>query len=617
MRILPPFAVGWVVGLGLAIAALAQPADPQPAPADEAPRAVVIPLPIDPPIVVGTTDDHPPDVVVVPAEALVAEPGVEAPNGDDAAAETAPADTGTAVEPDSRDPRGVGRPGGPRTRVPRTTNGVSNNGQEKAGGPGERNLRLNFRGVPLEMVLDYLSDAAGFIIILDTEVKGKVDVWSNQPLDRDEAIELLNTVLAKNGYAALRNGRTLTIINRDDARRRDVPVRAGGDPTGIPKSDEIVTQIIPVRFINAVQLVRDLQALIPQSATVASNEGGNAIVVTDTQTNIRRLAEIVRALDTAIASVSAIRVFPLKYADAKALATVVRDLFQTSNTASRGGGNAQQQQQVFRGFRGPGGGGFPGFGGGAPGAGPGGGGGGGSGNGSSGGSSRVASPSVVAVADERSNALVVSAPVEQMTLVEELVAQVDTNVDDVTELRVFRLQNSDPQEMADVLANLFPDPTTGNNQSSRGGQVRFGGGPFGGFGGFGGNRQSGSDVSSRLQKQSKVITVPDPRTSSIVVSAARELMDQIAQVITQLDSNPAKKQKVFVYSVENTDPQAVEEILRGLFEGQNSRNRGGSTRSSTRQTGNQLNNRATQNQNNANRNSGFGGNALGGGQGNR
>jgi len=46
---------------------------------------------------------------------------------------------------------------------------------------GEKGLRLNFRGVPLDMVLNYLSDAAGFIIVLDTEVKGKVDVWSNQP----------------------------------------------------------------------------------------------------------------------------------------------------------------------------------------------------------------------------------------------------------------------------------------------------------------------------------------------------------------------------------------------------------------------------------------------------
>src|SRR3954453_4902802 len=79
----------------------------------------------------------------------------------------------------------------------------------------EKGLRMNFRGVPLDMVLNYLSDAAGFIIILETEVRGKVDVWRNQPLSKDEAVSLLNSILSKNGYAALQSGRTLTIVRSD------------------------------------------------------------------------------------------------------------------------------------------------------------------------------------------------------------------------------------------------------------------------------------------------------------------------------------------------------------------------------------------------------------------
>src|SRR3954447_15689759 len=95
-------------------------------------------------------------------------------------------------------------------RVPATpTNSVPASDSDKG-------LRLNFRGVPLDMVLNYLSEAAGFIIVLETKVEGKVDVWSNQPLTKDEAVELLNTILNKNDYAAIRNGRTLTIVKRDE-----------------------------------------------------------------------------------------------------------------------------------------------------------------------------------------------------------------------------------------------------------------------------------------------------------------------------------------------------------------------------------------------------------------
>jgi general secretion pathway protein D len=462
-------------------------------------------------------------------------------------------------------------------------------------------LRLNFRGAPLEMVLNYLSEAAGFIIVPETEIKGKVDVWSNQPLTKDEAVEVLNSVLVKNGYAVIRNGRTLTIVSRDEAKKRNIPVIPGSDPDKIPKTDDIVTQIIPVRYINAVQLTKDLQPLLPAKAELSANEGGNALVLTDTQSNIRRMAEIVKALDTAISSEFTVRVYPLKYADAKALATVIKEVFQTPDSSSQRGGLAAQ---ILNRFRGGGGGNFGPGGLGGPGA---------DGTGTAGGgnsSGRPGASRVAAVADERSNSLVVSAPDELISTIQEVVDAVDSPIEDVTEVRVFHLKYSDPVEMADLLADLFPDDTrTSDNRS----QVQFGGGPFGRGGAFfGGGRGGGNatDQSDRSKKQGRVIAVPDRRTSSVVVSAARDLMGQIGEMIAQLDASPAKKQKVYVYPLENADVQSVEEILRGLFESQTSRN----TQTRSSQNTNPLNNRNTANQG-ANTGTGIGNNPGGGGGG--
>jgi hypothetical protein len=47
---------------------------------------------------------------------------------------------------------------------------------EPSANNGTDTLSLNFRGAPLGLVLDYLSDVAGFIINKATEVKGTVDV---------------------------------------------------------------------------------------------------------------------------------------------------------------------------------------------------------------------------------------------------------------------------------------------------------------------------------------------------------------------------------------------------------------------------------------------------------
>jgi len=457
-------------------------------------------------------------------------------------------------------------------RVPRRGNTLE---PERAGAAETKEaekaeLRLNFRGVPLDMVLNYLSEAAGFIIVLDTQVKGNVDIWSHQPLTRTEAIELLAKVLDKNGYAVMREGRTLTVLSKDDAKKKNVPVKSGSNPDSIPKNEEMVTQILPVRYISAPQLLRDLQTLMPATASVASNEGGNAILITDTQVNIRRVAEIIAALDTSVAGASTIRVFPLRYADAKALASTIRDLFQDNSTTGNRGGGAGG----FGGFGGFGGraglAGLAGFGGGG-GAGGGGGGGGGRGGNST---AQTSAKRVVAVADEHSNALIVNASEEFMQTIEELIRSVDTDVQDLTELRVFTLKHSDPAEMAELLSELFPDTAT--TQDTRGGGFTFGGGrggfPFGGGGGGGRGNNTASGDSERKKRQGRVLAVADPRTSSVVVSAAKELMPQISEMIEQLDMNPARKQKVFVYSLDNADSTEVETVLRNLFESQNSRN---------------------------------------------
>ncbi|PAW75477.1 MAG: hypothetical protein B9S33_21580, partial [Pedosphaera sp. Tous-C6FEB] len=416
----------------------------------------------------------------------------------------------------------------------------------------DKGLRLNFRGVPLEMVLDYFAEAAGFIIVPKVDIRGRVDVWSNDPLTKNEAVDVLNNVLSRSGYAAFRTDRTLQIINKDEIRQRPVPTNAGTEPEKIPATENVVTQILPVKFISAEQLIKNLEMLLPTSASLTANAGANALVMTDTQVNIRRVAEIIKALDTPVASVSAIKVFPLKYADAKALTTVLKELF-APDTSSTGGGRGQSggvnpMQQMFSRF---GGGGSP------------------AGGSSSASGGRVNTPKVVASADELSNSLVVSAPESQMPIIEDLVKQVDVPVEDITEVKVFRLKYANADETANLIKNLFPDTSTqGNrNSSSRSGSF-FGFRPPG----TGGSSSGGSGGSSeRLLKQNRVVAVADNRTMSVIVTASPTLMEQITGMITQLDSDPSKQQKVFVIPVENADPAQMQQILQSLFPTQNGR----------------------------------------------
>ena len=48
-------------------------------------------------------------------------------------------------------------------------------------------------------------------------------------------------------------------------------------------------------------------------------------------------------------------------------------------------------------------------------------------------------------------------------------------------------------------------------------------------------------------------------------------MTHIDRMIHHLDINPAKKQKVFVYSLQNADVQDVQQVLQDLFPSGNSK----------------------------------------------
>jgi general secretion pathway protein D len=413
-------------------------------------------------------------------------------------------------------------------------------------------ILLNFQGAQLSDVLNYLSEAAGFVIVQEAPVTGTVNIVSRQPIGPEEAVDLLNTVLVEKGFVAIRNNRILKIVNRKDAQKRDLPVQTGSDPDKIPRKDEMVTQILPVRFGDAAKLVENLKPLMPDTATISSNEGSNAILMTDTQTNIRRIAEIIKAIDTSVASISTIKVYPLQFANAKELATVVSQLFQSSSSSSRssrGDGDRGGFPFPFGGDRD---------------------------RGSSGGSSRSDSEArqagsrVIAVADDQSNSLIVSAPEDVIPSITDIVTRIDTSITAVTETRIFDLKHADAVELAAIITSLYSEAGSQSNRSSS--RSGFSGGPPGFPFPFGGSisssrssSSSSGEKSERALQEAKVTAVGDPRTNSMLVIAARDTLMEIAEMVGRLDATDAKRQRVFVHSLEHADAESVANVLRGML----------------------------------------------------
>ncbi len=416
------------------------------------------------------------------------------------------------------------------------------------GGPS--NLRLNFQNTPITDVLNYLSSAAGFIVVQDQPVSGTVNLVSQQPVNAEEAVDALNSVLADKGFASIRNGRVLKIVAREGAAQRNLPVVVGKDPLTIPRKDNLVTQIIPVRYLEVGKLVDTLRPLLSTNATVSSNDASNALLLTDTQANIRHIAEIVSALDTSISAISRIKVYKLQYADAKELADVITQLFAPSTSASNRNG---QQQGGFPGF--------PFFGGGGNRQGQGGGRGGqggGNANNSPDSAAREAAARVIAVSDETTNSVVVSAPDEYIAAIDDVVDKLDTSTTEITETQIFKLVHADANEIAASLTSLYADSTTANGAGRGNNQQQQ-------FNRFGPQQPQVNTSSDRSQQQARVAVVADSRTNSVLVNASRATMAQVALLVGRLDASDSKKQHIYVHTLSHADPSNVAYILNGMF----------------------------------------------------
>ncbi len=321
-----------------------------------------------------------------------------------------------------------------------------------------------------------MSEAAGYIIVLETPVRGTVDAFSSQPVTREEALQLLNGALNKNGYSSTVQGRTITVSSKDDAKKKNLPIRTGNDPEEIPNTSEMFIQIIPLRQLDATTAARDLGAMLPGSSTITANADSNSLLVTDTNINLKQVVSLVNALDTSKDSVSTMKIFKLQNADPYEMAQLLTNLYAAPTQGAGGRGTTAGQFGTAGRGGFPGAGGFGGFGG-FPGGFTGGGGTGGTrGGGTTGGTTGrggrgtttgARTVPVVAVADPRTLSVIVTASKDQMPDIAEMVTQLDQASGRKQEAFIYTMENANVKQVETILKNLFPSSTgrtTTNNQ---------------------------------------------------------------------------------------------------------------------------------------------------------
>ncbi|MFO1320420.1 MAG: type II secretion system secretin GspD [Burkholderiales bacterium] len=188
------------------------------------------------------------------------------------------------------------------------------------------NVTLKFNGAEVEAVVRAVGHYTGRTFVVDPRVKGTLSLSSEKPMTRAQAIGALTAALRMQGYAIVETGGVYRVVPEADAKFQggNVGVSPAPDPS---RGDQLSTQVFRLQYESAANMMAVVRPLVPAGNPVSAYPGNNSLVVTDYGENLRRIAQVVAALD--VPPTPNTEVIPLKYAIASDVAVLVARLTET------------------------------------------------------------------------------------------------------------------------------------------------------------------------------------------------------------------------------------------------------------------------------------------------
>jgi general secretion pathway protein D len=400
--------------------------------------------------------------------------------------------------------------------------------------PGQRGkfVVLNFDNADIETVIHAASEIVGFNYVLAPDVRGKVTVQTSGRIPQEDVFGVLLAILEVHGFTAIKSGNLYKIVRIEGARERAVPTIIGTTPD--PQraaSDEVITQIVPLRFTGVADLANLIRPLISARGSLIAHRETNVLIMTDTASNIRRLLEVVRLVDVEVA-LEELQIIPIRFADAADLEAILNRLFQGGRVrsgAQPGAAPSPTPAPAPAAPRPPAAPGAPP----APGVAP------APETGAGAGGDRP--PLIIAV--RRSNALMVHARRHELDMIRRLVSQLDVNIYGGRRVFIYYAENAKAKDLAATLNAIYgaretvptatPTPGAATRRAGEPPQppppppTTAPGAPVGAAGG---------GVDSGLEGQVRFIA--DETTNAVIVTTFPHNWSEIEASIRQLDRMP-------------------------------------------------------------------------------
>lgn len=195
--------------------------------------------------------------------------------------------------------------------------------EERPQGPTDEKVTLDFHKTPLEQVVRFFSELTQRNFIIDGALSGKtITIMAPSPVTPQEAWGAFMTALQMNEMTLVRHGRFYKLYPAEEGAQQ-APLQMGSSRQG----DGMKTRRVPLTHAQVADVERVLGRLASAGATIVADPRTNSLIIVERPANMRRLMEVVEALDKPGAA-QEVMVIPLQHADADEVARILRAVIE-------------------------------------------------------------------------------------------------------------------------------------------------------------------------------------------------------------------------------------------------------------------------------------------------
>ncbi|TFH21318.1 MAG: hypothetical protein E4H03_10820, partial [Myxococcales bacterium] len=271
-----------------------------------------------------------------------------------------------------------------------------------ARGKTDGKFTIHFEDVELPVFIKFIGKATSRNFVFSDKVSGTVTVVSPEPVTASEALAVFQSVLAVRGLTMIDDGLVTRILPLKEAR-----TAGGGLVDGTRRGSGFATRLLPLRHVDVSDVAAALESLVSKEGSLVAYQGTNTLIVTDTISNLDRMAEVVASLDIAQHEES-VQVIALEFADASTLAEQIELIL--------GGGKTRAKDKAGTPLK----------------------------------------PSFKIVPDERTNSLIIIGPANERRKIDELARGLDTELSPGDQrINVYYVKHANAMELVDVLSGML------------------------------------------------------------------------------------------------------------------------------------------------------------------